>query len=100
MTPEEIETEAMINAGCIQVSMDIMRALFSELGYRLDDECKGMHTNLTTGNSYMGTTIQPVQIDNGVRAFNISGRRDDNYRKMQQLRLDVFAVVRGRIVTV
>lgn len=86
------------------VTLRKMDSLFQELGYKLDraGDCYGTSTNMTgprAGTTFPEITTGLKEMDSGLSAFHFQARRDHNYRRMQELRMKVFAIVKGRIFT-
>ena len=85
--------------------MEELRTRYAQLGYRFDRrmDCRAPATYLTgpwAGTSYPCLALYPVQSDNGLSAWNIDARRDENFQAMQQLRHAVFSVSAGQIAEV
>lgn len=99
----EIEYRRAI--GCAVVSVAEMERRFLALGYRLDRrmDCRSVARHMTgphAGQSYPCVSTGVVEVDTRLSAWNVSARRDANFRAMQQLRQDVCAVTRGAILEV
>jgi hypothetical protein len=82
-----------------------MERVFNELGYQLDRsmDCWDTARWLTgerAGLTYPCISTGIVEADTGISAFHVDARRDNNYRDMQRLRQEVYAVVRGAILEV
>lgn len=94
-----VEIEYRKSIGCEKLSLKEMAQRFATLGYRLDRslDCRSMSRYLSNGRSYPCITTGVKEADTGRSAFHCESRRDENFEKMQQLRQDVFAVVRGCI---
>jgi len=101
----QLEAAARIASGAHQLSVSELIAKFRALGYLLDRsiDCRGTARYITgerAGAQYVAVGLYPVQVNDGISAWNINARRDDNYRAMQHLRQEVFAVARGAILEV
>ena len=99
------EMKRNLSAGMRLVSLQEMAAEFEAIGYEFDDSmaCNCIAKNMTgpgAGESFPCRTLSPREIDTKISAFNIDARRDDNFKRMQALRNEVFAISKGRIVTV
>lgn len=100
----EVEAAAMVADGCERLTINQIEERLAQIGYRLDRDrdCRGYSRIITgprAGTSYPEITTGVNQADDGVSAFNVNARRDANFRALQQLRMDVFAVHRGAIFT-
>ena len=76
---------------------------FRELGYTLDrsEDCRCMAKYMTgpyAGYSHPCISCGVKEVDTGRSAFHFESRRDANFRSMQRLRQEVFAVTRGAIL--
>jgi hypothetical protein len=94
------EIEYRLSIGCRLVSVREMERQFRALGYTLDRslDCRSIARYLDSGRCYPACTTGVSEIDTGKSAFHVEARRDSNFRAMQQLRLDIFAVSRGHIL--
>lgn len=75
------------------------------LGYRLDRQmdCRCLARTMTgprAGTSYPCITTSVRERDTGLSAFNADARRDDNFRRFQTMRDELFAVVNGAILEI
>lgn len=80
-------------------------ARFAALGYSLDRDmdCRSPARYVTgpfAGESYLCCTTGLKETDTGLSAFHYKARRDDNFRKMQELRHEICAVSRGALLEV
>lgn len=102
MNPLEIEIAYRLAQGDEQLSIAAFGARFMALGYRLDRtmDCRSNARYLDSGRSYPCITTSVRESDSGLSAFNFDARRDSNFRAMQQLRQQIFAVSRGAILEV
>lgn len=96
----KIEAQHLISEGLRQVTLATMSAELAQLGYRLDRsmDCASMATNMTgerAGQRYPALALYPKVKDTGLSAWNVDARRDANYKRLQQYRMEVFAIVRN-----
>lgn len=96
----KIEADHLIAEGLRQVTLATMKEELAQLGYRLDRsmDCASIATHMTgdrTGDRYPALALYPREMDSGLSAWNVDARRDANYKRLQQYRLDVFAIVRN-----
>lgn len=101
MNPKlEAEIAYRLSIGCERLSVRAMENRFLALGYELDRslDCRAMSRYLSSGRTYPTCTTGVKERDTGRSAFHFESRRDANYRAMQKLRQDVFAVSRGAIL--
>lgn len=99
----ELARRAVI--GLYPVTVAQMNARFAETGYRLDrgDDCRCMARIMSgngAGDSYPCITTGLTHIATGMRYANVDAPRDDNFRRMMELRSEIFAVTRGAILEV
>jgi hypothetical protein len=99
------EIDYRISIGCRMVSVAQMDSEFRALGYRLDRsmDCRSVGRYLTgprAGTSHPVCTTGLKECDTGAGAWHYESRRDENFRRMQQLRNEVFAISRGAILEV
>lgn len=89
-----------LRQGYRQLSIAHFAREIAEAGYTLDRslDCRSTARYLDDGRTYPATSVYPKETDTGRSAYNIEARRDDNYRRLQQLRGEIFAVSHGRIV--
>lgn len=95
----EAELSARALDGQFPVTIREMGARFAALGYRLDRslDCRSLSQWMTgprAGTSHPVCSTGLKEADTGLSAFNVNARRDDNFRAMQELRSEVFAVTR------
>ncbi len=86
--------------GATLLSVAAMAARFKELGYTLDRtlDCRSTARYLTDNRTYPSCTMGVKESDTGRSAFHYEARRDANFRRMQTLREEIFAVSRGAIL--
>ena len=99
-TPLERETARRIAADMELVTFDELKRRIDAIGYRLArrDDCRGFGRDMETGDCYPCITGYPVEKDTGVSfAHYRDARRDANFKALQELRRNVFAIVRGAI---
>lgn len=98
----ECERAAMLKAGVEQVTVQEINRRLQALGYELEpnSRCSGIARNLTTDTSFKCVTWGVREQDTKRGAYHFQSRRDERFKAMQQLRQDVFAYVRGYIVTI
>ena len=96
----ETEITYRLSIGCKHLSVRAMSERFRALGYELDRslDCRAMSRYLSDGRTYPACTTGVKERDTGRSAFHFEARRDANFRAMQKLRQDVFAVSRGAIL--
>ena len=99
------EISARLASGARQLSMAEMAAEYRALGYKFNRalDCRSIARYISgerEGQSYPCLSLYPVQISDGISAWNVDARRDDNFKALQQLRDEVFAVSRGAIAEV
>jgi hypothetical protein len=82
-----------------------LKAALAAIGYKVDRSCdaRGNTRYITgehVGESYPATNLYVVEADTGMSAFHVDARRDENFRKLQELRFRgaLYAIVRGRIL--
>ncbi len=100
-----VEATRRVAYGARQVSATQFKAEFAALGYRFDATmaCKSLARHMTgpyAGETYPANSWHPVQADDGLSAWNVNARRDDNFKALQKLRNDIFAVHAGYIIEV
>lgn len=91
--------------GLFPVSVAEMDARYRETGYRLNrsDDCKSnarIMTGPAAGDSYPVITCGLTHVATGMRYANVDAPRDAGFRRMMELRQELFAVVRGAILEV
>ena len=99
-TPIERETARRIAEGAELVAFDELKRRIDVLGYRLArrNDCRGSGRDMTTGECYPCINGYPVEKDTGISfAHYRDARRDANFRALQDLRRNVFAIVKGAI---
>lgn len=98
----EAEIQHRKQNGCEQVTVKEMGLRFAALGYRLDRtmDCRSISRYLVSGRTYPACSTGLNEAATGRSAFHFESRRDANYRAMQTLRQNVFAVSRGAILEV
>ena len=69
------------------------------IGYRRDPNTRAacVATNVITGESHPNVNFGVKQIDTGMSAYHYQARRDENFKKLQALRMNTFCVVHGAI---
>lgn len=100
-----VEATRRIASGARQLSVAQFKAEFAALGYRFDAgmACKSLARYMTgprAGETYPANSWHPVQADNGLSAWNVDARRDDNFKALQKLRNEIFVVHAGYIIEV
>lgn len=100
-----VEATRRIVSGARQVSVAQFKAEFAALGYRFDASmaCKSLARYMTgprAGETYPSNSWYPIQADDGLSAFHVDARRDYNFKALQNLRNEIFAVHAGYIIEV
>jgi hypothetical protein len=95
------EIDSSRAAGMEWISIPELDARLETLGYRRDPDsrCVCVTKNLTTGNTYPCVTWDVQEIDTGMSAFHVNARRDERFRKLQELRFNTFAVLGGKYIS-
>lgn len=96
----EIEYRNRLGMRCLPLRA--MEAEFHKLGYRFDRgmDCFGVARYMTgerAGESYPSCSLYVRQVDDGMSAMHFEARRDAAHQRMQELRSQLYAVVRGVI---
>ena len=104
MAPLQEELAASAANGQHPTTLRNIQAQLAALGYRLyrDGDCWCMaqwKTGARAGQSYPCITARVVETDTGLSFAHVGARRDDNFQKLQEMRLsgEVFAMVRDSI---
>lgn len=85
-----------------QINLSQFQSELKEIGYRFDRSmdtfcsAKWM-TGPRAGETHPQLTLYPVQIDNGLSFAHVESRRDANFKRLNEIRSNTFAVVRGCI---
>ena len=101
----EQEVAYRVQQGQRHLSFQAFKEAYAQIGYKFDrsSDCKGIARYMTgerAGVGYPCLSLYPIQIDNGLSAWNVDARRDNNYQAFKVLRNSLFAVIQGRIVEV
>lgn len=85
-----------------QITMSQFKSKLKEIGYRFDRSmdcvCVGKWlTGPRAGETHPQLTLYPVQIDDGLSFAHVDARRDSNFKKLNEIRRNTFAVTRGCI---
>lgn len=107
MDPLQQELTRRLALGYRPVTVQAMETALKELGYRLDrsGDCQS-NTRWMSGEmeglTYPAINTSVVQIDSSLSFAHVSARRDENFKKLQELRSNqsLFAVVKGRILEI
>jgi hypothetical protein len=88
-----------------RLSVKELTQRFADLGYKLDRtmDCRCTARWVSgpdVGESYPCITTGVKETDTGMSAFHFASRRDANFRAMQALRSEIFAVTHGAILEV
>lgn len=101
------EVERRKRRGCEPKTLRQVIDVLAGLGYELDRslDCKGDNLYLTgelVGKSYPAINAYVVECDSGLSFANVAARRDENFRRLQELRRsgELYAVIRGRILEI
>ena len=107
MNSLEIELAARAALGQRPTTVAHIGAVLGALGYRLDRsmDCKSLARYMQgprTGQSYPVITTGIKEADTGRSFVHFESRRNDNFKKLQELRFnqELFAVVRGHILEI
>lgn len=95
------ERDALLAAGAELVTMAEIERRAKALGYRRDHsgDCTCLARYVADKERcYPCLTLSWNEADTGLHAFHYKARPDANFAKFQKLRLEVFAISRGRIV--
>jgi len=99
-----VEVAHLLASGSRQVDLKTFDQELRTIGYRLDRgmDCTSLNRYMTgerAGQSYPAVNMYPVQVSDGVSAFHVDSRRDANFQRLQEMRLndELFALHRGRI---
>lgn len=95
---EHPEIAALVGDGLRRVTVAQFCAEFAALGYRVDRSADCRHvgrwlTGPRAGQSFPACSTGIREADTGRSAFHFEARRDANFRAMQALRGEVFAVL-------
>ena len=101
LTAEEIAPRLQA-LGMRRLTMRALQAEIAALGYKLnrDLDCRASSRFITgslADTSYPCCAGYVVQSDDGLSFANVNARRDSNFRALQNLRGEVFAISRGAI---
>lgn len=101
----ENEMSYRLSQGYRQVSFEQFKAEYAAIGYTFDrtSDVRSIARYMTgerAGQSYPYLGLYPIQTDNGLSAWNVDARRDNNYQAFKVLRDSLFAIIQGRIVEV
>ena len=96
------ESEYRVANGGQCVNLATLMHRLRDLGYRLDRslDCDGPSRYVAgprAGFSFPVRSLYPVQISDGLSAWNVGARRDENYRAFQRLRDELHVLRNGRI---
>lgn len=96
----QAEIDHRISIGCELVSVAVMEQRYRALGYTLDRDldCFSNARYLDSGRTHPCITTSVKEIDTRRSAFHFESRRDDNFKAMQRLRQDIFAVTKNAIL--
>ena len=91
--------------GLYPVTVKAMAARLAALGYRFDRtmDCRHVARYMTgphAGESYPCISTSAREADTGLGFANADARRDDNFRALQDMRSELFAVTRGAILEI
>lgn len=100
LTALEVEIAHRKQFGCRIVSVAEMEREFNALGYTLDRsmDCRSNARYVNSGRTYPACSTGLKEIDTGQSAFHYQSRRDENFRAMQTLRMEISAVSRGALL--
>lgn len=95
----------LVATGMTMLTISGLTRKYKEIGYRFDrsNDAKCVArwaSGEFNGRTYNCCTLDPVEIDTGVGAFNIAARRDANYEALKELRSDFFAFHKDTIYEV
>jgi hypothetical protein len=100
----EAEVAHLLSTESRQVDLKTMDGELRAIGYRLDRrmDCRSVNRHMSgarAGESYHAVNLYVVQVSDGVSAFHVDSRRDANFDRLQQMRLnqEIFAVQGDRI---
>jgi len=103
----EEEVERRKRRGCEPKTLRQVIGVLADLGYKLDRtlDCKSDNRYLTgedAGKSYPAINAYVVECDSGLSFADVAARRDENFRRLQELRKsdELYAVIRGRILEI
>jgi hypothetical protein len=99
------EVAARLAAGKRRITMAVLLRRLAALGYAADrtNDCRAPSCWITgprAGSSYPALTLYIVERDSGLSFCNVGARRDANFTRLQEMRLngDSFALSRGALV--
>lgn len=100
----QAEIDHLVSNGSKQVSFEEMASMLKQLGYKISkkDGCYSRNRHMTgpcAGRSYPAFNLYVTEASSGLGASNVDARRDDNYKKMQEIRFNesFFSVAHGVI---
>jgi hypothetical protein len=100
--PESVQREIdrNIKGGMKRATLAWIESELARLGYRFDKSMRAASVGLdmTSGESFPCLSYGVSEKDTGLSAFNNDARRDANFRELQAMRKEVFAVVQGQIL--
>ena len=92
------EYEEMLKAGCTPYSWAELLNAISALGYALDRTLGFVYNNMSNKNKYRAKSIGIIEADTKLHFSHLEARRDENYKRLQELRVDAVCIYGGRIV--
>ena len=95
----QAEVSRMLAAGAEQLSASEFHARADSFGYKVDPDtcCNGTATDVRTGETYPCRSLGFKHRETGLGFSHVDAPRDDQFRRLQDLRLRCFYVANGRL---
>lgn len=96
------ELERCRNAGVDVLKFEDLRQKVEKLGYTIDFKmiAYSIATDCRTGETFNAVTFGIKESDTGLSAFNYEARRDDNFKALQELRLNTVSTYNNCVASI
>ena len=93
----QAEVDDMLAHEMRQLTPGELSAELAELGYELDYSLAFYYHNTSNKFHFHARSLDVREIDTKIGFAHIDSRKDDNFRKLQQLRMETFIFHKGQI---
>ena len=93
----QAQVESMLKIGMKRMSSSELHSSIDQLGYSIDKDCDHKYINHGNEISYLAYSLCFKEKDTQLSFCNIDARKDENFRKLQDIRRECFVYEKNRV---
>jgi len=91
------EVDDRLKAGCTQISSAELIYMLKLVGYKICPSTSFDYTNTSNAIIYNARSISIIEADTGLSFGHIDARKDGNFRKLQEIRMEYLVFEKNRV---